>query len=155
MPEDSFGGYFIGTNAKPDFAPIRSRGESSHGVLSAAVNQIVTKNGHFSLADWGDTTMLTESIRQAGRYVNGPCGLLTIADLPTPGTKRWVIRRKAELVAAVRGGLLSLELACSRYALSAEEYLSWQDAIDRHGFAALRVTHLHKYRQQRDPVGEH
>ena len=37
-----------------------------------------------------------------------------LATLPPPGTKRWVIRRKAEVVAAVRGGLLSLEEACSR-----------------------------------------
>src|SRR5262245_23099404 len=35
----------------------------------------------------------------------GNCGSpLTIADLPPPGTKRWVPRRKAEVVAAVRGG---------------------------------------------------
>jgi Protein of unknown function (DUF1153) len=40
-----------------------------------------------------------------------------------------VIRREAEVVAAVRGGLLSLEQACSRYALSAEEYMSWQNSI--------------------------
>jgi uncharacterized protein DUF1153 len=40
---------------------------------------------------------------------------LTIADLPSPGTKRWVPMRKAVVVAAVRGGLLSLEEACSRY----------------------------------------
>jgi Protein of unknown function (DUF1153) len=39
-----------------------------------------------------------------------------------------VVRRKAEVVAAVRRGLLSLEQACSRYALSAEEYLSWQNS---------------------------
>ena len=39
----------------------------------------------------------------------GPDGSpLTITDLPAPGTKRWVIRRKAEVIAAVRGGLLSL-----------------------------------------------
>jgi len=89
--------------------------------------------------------MLTGSL--PGRAVYGPYGLLTIADLPRPGTKRWVIRRKAEVVAAVRGGLLSLEQACSRYALSAEEYMSWQDSIDRHGVAALRVTRLKIYRR--------
>ena len=38
----------------------------------------------------------------------------------------WVIRRKAEVVAAVRGGLLSLEEACSRYTLTVEEFLAWQ-----------------------------
>jgi len=39
--------------------------------------------------------------------VIGPEGTpLTLADLPKPNTVRWVIRRKAEVVAAVRGGLL-------------------------------------------------
>ena len=48
-------------------------------------------------------------------YVIGPDGSpLTMADLPPPNTKRWVIRRKAEVVAAVRGGLLSLDEACRR-----------------------------------------
>ena len=47
------------------------------------------------------------------RYVIGPTGAaLTLADLPPPNTERWVIRRKAEVVAAVRGGLLSLDDAC-------------------------------------------
>ncbi|MCH8189356.1 MAG: response regulator, partial [Proteobacteria bacterium] len=40
--------------------------------------------------------------------VIGPSGKpLTIEDLPPPDTRCWVIRRKAEVVAAVRGGLLS------------------------------------------------
>ena len=57
------------------------------------------------------------------KYVIGPDGSpLTIADLPPPSTKRWVIRRKAEVVAAVRGGLLSLEEACSRYTLTVDEF---------------------------------
>ena len=34
-------------------------------------------------------------------YVIGPDGSpLTLADLPPPSTRRWVIRRKAEVVAA-------------------------------------------------------
>jgi hypothetical protein len=65
---------------------------------------------------------------------------LTLADLPEPDTKRWVIWRKAKVVAAVRGGLLSLEEACSRYGLSSEEVLSWQHRIDHFGMAALRTT---------------
>lgn len=65
---------------------------------------------------------------------------LTVADLPSSDTKRWVIRRKAEVVAAVRGGLLSLEDACSRYALNSDEFLSWQHCIDRFGTAGLRTT---------------
>jgi hypothetical protein len=59
------------------------------------------------------------------RYVTGPDGrVLTLANLPPLDTKRWVIRRKAELVAAVRGGLLSLEEACERYTLTVDEFLS-------------------------------
>ena len=81
------------------------------------------------------------------RYVIGPDGTpLTIADLPPPNTKRWVIRRKAEVVAAVRGGLLSVEEACERYTLTVEEFLSWNALIDRHGLAGLRATKVQSYR---------
>jgi hypothetical protein len=66
--------------------------------------------------------------------------------LPPANTKRWVIRRKAEVVAAVRAGVISLEDACSRYKLSMEEFLSWQRLIDSHGLAGLRVTRLQDYR---------
>jgi hypothetical protein len=82
-----------------------------------------------------------------GKYVIGPDGSpLTVTDLPSAGTKRWVIRRKAGVVAAVRGGLLSLEEACSRYALTVEEYLSWQHSIDRNGYLGLRTTRIQQYR---------
>jgi hypothetical protein len=79
--------------------------------------------------------------------VVGPEGtLLTIADLPPADTKRWVIRRKAEVVAAVHGGLITLEQACSRYSLSVEEFLSWQRAIEAFGMAGLRATRIQQYR---------
>jgi hypothetical protein len=71
---------------------------------------------------------------------------LTITDLPAPGTKRWVIRRKAEVIAAVRGGLLSIEEACSRYMLTVDELLSWQSSLDPHGLAGLRTTRIQQYR---------
>ena len=58
---------------------------------------------------------------------------MTLADLPPPDTKRWVIRRKAEVVAGVRSGLISLEDACARYKLSPDEFTSWERLIDRHG----------------------
>lgn len=81
------------------------------------------------------------------RYVIGPTGApLTLNDLPPPNTQRWVIRRKAEVVAAVRGGLLSLDDACERYQLTNEEFLAWQQSIDRHGMAGLRTTRLQQYR---------
>jgi uncharacterized protein DUF1153 len=83
---------------------------------------------------------------------------LTLADLPSPHTKRWVIQRKAEVVAAVRGGLLSLEEACRRYALNADEFASWQHCIDRFGLAGLRTTWTQFYhgrsRRSENHLGE-
>jgi hypothetical protein len=82
------------------------------------------------------------------KFVIGPLGnRLTIVDLPATDTKRWVILRKAEVVVAVRGGLLSLDEACDRYQLTREEFLAWQRSIDRYGFAGLRVTRLQQYRK--------
>jgi len=72
-----------------------------------------------------------------------------VAALPPPTTKRWVIRRKAAVVSAVRAGVLTLEEACQRYHLSVEEFLSWQRLIDRHGMRGLRATRLQDYRLQR------
>jgi hypothetical protein len=90
---------------------------------------------------------MTEQFRLRVKYVMGPDGSpLTIADLPPPSTKRWVIRRKAEVVAAVRGGLLSLGDACKRYRLTVDEFLSWQRSIERHGLPGLRATRLQDYR---------
>jgi len=90
---------------------------------------------------------MTDLVRSRVKYVIGPDGSpLTITDLPPSNTRRWVIRRKAEVVAAVRGGLLSLEDACCRYALTVEEFLSWQLSIDEHGLAGLRTTRIQQYR---------
>ncbi len=84
----------------------------------------------------------------SGARVPGPGGRpLTLDDLPPPNTKRWVIRRKAEVVAAVRSGLITLEDACKRYNLSVEEFLSWEHMINQHGVLGLRVTRLQEYRE--------
>lgn len=74
-------------------------------------------------------------------------------DLPPPDTKRWVMRRKAEVVAGVRSGLISLEEACQRYTLSVEEFLSWQRLIDSHGVRGLRATRLQDYRDGSPATG--
>ena len=67
-------------------------------------------------------------------------------DLPPPDTIRWVTRRKAVIVNAVRAGVINLEEVCRRYDLSVEEFLAWQRAIDTHGVPGLRVTRLQIYR---------
>ncbi len=82
------------------------------------------------------------------RYVIGPTyAPLTMADLPSANTVRWVPHRKAEVVAAVLGGLLTLDEACARYSLTHDEFLSWRRAIDFHGLAGLRTTRIQQYRQ--------
>jgi len=89
-----------------------------------------------------------EPHRPNGKYVIGPEGSpLTIADLPSPSNKRWVIRRKAEVVLAVRGGLLTLEEACQRYKLTNEEFQTWQFSIEQNGLAGLRTTRIQQYRK--------
>jgi hypothetical protein len=103
-----------------------------------AGNQLLTK--FQDNLPWVGVNMLTGAIQ---RDAKGSYGPLTVSDLPTAGTKRWVIRRKAQVVAAVRGGLISLEAVCDRYMLSPEEFLIWQETIDRYGIKALRVTRLY------------
>ena len=79
--------------------------------------------------------------------VIGPLGEpLTVDSLPPPNTTRWVVRRKAEVVAAVNGGLLTVDEVCERYTLSLEEFASWQRAVDRVGMPGLRVTRIQHYR---------
>jgi len=79
----------------------------------------------------------------------GPYGnSLSVENLPPPDTKRWVVRRKAEVVAAVSGGLLGLEEACNRYSLSVEEFMSWRRAVEKHGIRGLRITRIQMYRNK-------
>jgi len=71
----------------------------------------------------------------------GPDGqILTPSSLPLPGKIRWVARRKAELVAAVGGGLFTMQEACQRYAISVEEFTEWERRYVKRGLRGLRVS---------------
>jgi hypothetical protein len=72
--------------------------------------------------------------------------LQSSAHLPPADTKRWVPRRKAAVVVAVRSGAISLEEACRLYHLSEEEFLGWERGIEIHGIAGLRITRVQIYR---------
>jgi hypothetical protein len=65
----------------------------------------------------------------------------SLAELPPADTERWVARRKAQVVAAVQAGLITLDEALARYRLSLEEFTGWQRALYRHGLRGLQVTH--------------
>jgi len=81
----------------------------------------------------------------------GPRAAPERVELPPADTKRWVVRRKAVVVAAVRSGAISLKDACRRYNLSVEEFLTWQRAIESHGIPGLRVTRIQIYRDTPPP----
>jgi transposase-like protein len=77
-----------------------------------------------------------------------------MGDLPPPNVQRWVARRKAAVVAAVRSGKITFEEACRRYQLSEEELRAWQRAYESHGLAGLRATRVQQYRDgPRQPRG--
>lgn len=88
--------------------------------------------------------------RRGVRFVVGPDGHpLSMVDLPEPQTqRRWVIRRKAQVVAAVAGGLLTIKEACDRYTLTREEFAAWYGSVTRFGTLGLRTTKIQQYRGQ-------
>lgn len=53
-------------------------------------------------------------------------GVVVPFNLPPSYTVRWVPRRKANVIAAVHAGILSMPEACFRYRLSPEEFLEWE-----------------------------
>lgn len=65
--------------------------------------------------------------------------------LPLPG-ERWVPRRKAMVVIALRNGVTTFDEVCRCYGLSRDELASWISAFERHGVPGLRVTRIQIYR---------
>jgi len=87
------------------------------------------------------------TVTERPSHVIGPvCEMLTMESMPAPDFNRWTPHRKAEVVAAMVGGLLTLNEACSRYSLGIEELTGWQRAVNRSGIPGLRVTRLQHYR---------
>ena len=82
------------------------------------------------------------TVRMIGRRRNQ----MMLNELPPPDTKRWVVRRKAAVVSAVKNGAITLEEVCGRYNLSAEEFSIWQEMIEKHGVRGLHVTKIQDFR---------
>jgi len=72
-----------------------------------------------------------------------------VSELPSPNTRRWDTKRKAQVVEAVRSGRISLEQACDIYAMSVDEFLGWQSMFDRYGTKGLMATRVKEYRDRR------
>jgi len=59
--------------------------------------------------------------------------------LPPAGSSRWYKRHKAEVVAAVHGGLLTFTEAAKRYQMMVEELFAWQSAYEK----VLGISYSH------------
>jgi hypothetical protein len=83
-------------------------------------------------------------------WVIGPSGYpLYKHDLPSPRA-RWTPLRKAEVIAAINGGLLSIDEACTRYGLTLEELATWQRTVERAGIPGLRATRAQHHRDAQE-----
>ena len=81
------------------------------------------------------------------KVVTGPLGEpMTRADLPPPNTTRWVMRRKAQIVSAVHGGLITEKEVHKIYGISADELVAWQLLVEKCGMLGLRATKTQYYK---------
>jgi transposase-like protein len=62
--------------------------------------------------------------KTADQAANG--GVLIPSDMLPANAERWFPRRKAQVVAAVHAGALTVAQACRRYDLSPEEFREWE-----------------------------
>jgi len=72
-----------------------------------------------------------------------------LTGLPSPQTRRWDIKRKAQVVNAVRTGRLTLDRACKIYTMSVDEFIGWQSLFDRYGPKGLMATRVKEFRARR------
>lgn len=92
--------------------------------------------------------MIEYSNSRPARIIGPNNQILDRETLPPANTTRWVAHRKAQIVAAVESGLISLDEVIQRYSLSIEEFAGWQRAMDRAGVAGLRIAWLQKDRAE-------
>jgi hypothetical protein len=61
-------------------------------------------------------------------------------DLPPAHGARWTPQRKADLIAAILGGVITLDEAKARYALTIEELSEWRRGLAAAGVRGLKAT---------------
>lgn len=80
-------------------------------------------------------------------------GIAAAQELPESNDVRWVRRRKAQVVAAVRGGILTLSDALARYSLSLEEFIEWEREVGRELQERRRTGRLRELTKSRHGAG--
>jgi antitoxin HicB len=104
----------IGTLSRSDLAKVVEAAVQAYFVgTQSEVNPITRLNLTASLIE-----RLLEGPSPAGQQHEPPAN-----------TRRWVSRRKAAVVNAVRSGRITLEEALRRYQLTEEEYRSWEPPV--------------------------
>ena len=68
------------------------------------------------------------NVGRPARVIGADGRPLTLADLPARDV-RWSKKRKAQVVAAVRGNLISFDEAMRRYGLSPVEFIAWESEV--------------------------
>lgn len=102
------------------------------------------------------------NIGRPARVIGADGNPLTLADLPARDA-RWNGKRKSQVVAAVRGNLISFDEAMRRYGLSPGEFYAWEEevlailaarrrAIERREFRVLR-REVHAFAGKRARAG--
>ncbi len=69
---------------------------------------------------------------------------MSLSDLPSVDTKRWVASSKAAVVRAVAHGLIKIEDALEANGLSEDEFMAWVRAVAEYGEDALKTTAIQK-----------
>ena len=85
------------------------------------------------------------NFRRPARVIGADGSPLTLADLPASDA-RWSKKRKAQVVAAVRGKLISFHEAVRRYGLSPGEYAVWESEVLAFLAARRRATERREFR---------
>lgn len=73
-----------------------------------------------------------------GQSPAGGVNLPPVEGRMTPG-------RKAQIIDAIKAGVITMAEAQARYNLSAEEIATWATRLENHGVAGLRVTRTQRY----------
>ncbi len=68
--------------------------------------------------------------------------IISLSDLPSKNTTRWVASNKAAVVKVFMAGLVSEEEVLERYGLSYEEFQSWLHRFMAGGKNALKIANL-------------
>jgi hypothetical protein len=76
--------------------------------------------------------------------------VITKADLPSPKTRRWVNSRKAILVRAVQGDIITREELLELYNMEDREFAIWEREFAQYGAEGLKQTKMQKRRTPRE-----